>query len=314
MDTNSTLTPLIKSLLAGTGIALPDWPLEVGDPSGWGLAVDGGHVRMSVPPDPLDAASIRGGLGASTRQWLQLLEVHPVLGSTNSRVLDLAAQGAAAGAVCLAELQTAGRGRRGRSWVTPLGGSLALSVGFSLQRPLSELGGLSLAVGLALLDTLQSLGAAGLSLKWPNDLLHEHGKLAGVLIELKGARRHGGTDVVVGIGLNVHLPGQIHDSIDQHIADLRGAGIEVRRNDLVARLLDSLLVYINAFDAAGFAPMREQYDQHHLLHGRECEIYRGDRVQAGRVQGVTKAGELRVATSAGSELLRAGEVSLRALG
>lgn len=313
MSIHSTLTPLVKSLLAGERIAVEDWPEGLGSPESWGLGVSRGQVSMLVPAEPLDEAAIRDGLGSGARQWLRSLEVHPVIGSTNNRLLEHVAGDGVHGLVCLAELQTAGRGRRGRDWVTPLGGGLALSAGFAVQRPLAELGGLSLAVGLAALDAMQDLGAQGLALKWPNDLLHGRGKLAGTLVELKNARSRQSTDVVVGIGINLRFPEGLRGAVDQQVADLHGAGLEVPRNRLVARLIDSLHVYVEAFDDVGFAPMRAQYDEHHGLHGVDCEVRQAGRAIAGRVEGVTDDGELRIATASGLQVLRAGEVSLRTL-
>jgi len=247
--------------------------------------------------------------------WLRGLEIHSAIGSTSDRLLTLADAGSIDGMVCLAELQTKGRGRRGRTWHTPLGGSLALSAGFNIDRSLADLGGLSLVAGLALIDSLQHLGLGSLALKWPNDLLLGGAKLGGILIELKTAPAgQSATQVIIGIGLNLQLPARVRDAIDQEVTDLSAAGKRIGRNDLAAQVIGNLIDYVQQFETGGFAPMREQYDVHHRMHDRHCEVRIGTRRVHGRVLGVTNFGELEMQTDAGYQVFRGGEVSLRERG
>src|SRR5690606_6260917 len=120
------------------------------------------------------------------------------------------------GHVCLAELQIAGRGRRGRDWFSPFGANLALTIGKRIDRPAAALGGASLVVGLAVLDALEQLGVPELALKWPNDVLLRGAKLGGILIELSARPQ---TELVVGIGLNVALPPRIRAELPQEVTD-----------------------------------------------------------------------------------------------
>ena len=310
MSTDATLTTLIEALIAGQTVSLADWPARLGAVEDWGLV--SGPAGVELPPslEPLHGEAIRSAVGGRAEHWLQGLEVHAAIGSTSDRLLALAEAGSVAGMVCLAELQTSGRGRRGRSWLTPLGGNLALSAGFGLARGLADLGGLSLVVGLALLDALQGLDIEDLAVKWPNDLLLGGAKLGGILIELKTTDRNA-TEAIVGVGININLPPRAREAIDQKVTDLAATGRRVARNALAARVIDHLIDYVGEFERAGFAPMRAQYDACHWMHGKECEVRVGDEVVKGTVLGVTDRGELEVQTAAGPQLFRGGEVSLR---
>ena len=276
------------------------------------MVVEGGVLRLASSIDWLHGQRIREKLSGRAAQWLSLLEVLKVIDSTSDALLATGRTRSVDGVVYLAELQTRGRGRRGRAWLTPLGGNLAMSAGFALQRSLSELGGLSLVVGLAMLDALHELGLTELQVKWPNDLLLAGAKLGGILVELKMPVEAGrGSEAIVGVGINVSLPAGAREAIDQEVTDLATALGNPDRNRLASRLLGYMVDYIKVFDEQGFAPMRAQYDAHHWLHGRHCQVVLGSDTIAGRVLGVTDEGELRLETSAGVASLRAGEVSVR---
>ncbi len=314
MSTNVTLASLIGPLVAGETIEREQWPAELGQPQHWGLVADSQGLRLAYPVAACNEAEIRQSVGRPTRNWLRHLEVHPSIDSTSDRLLELARTASVDGVVCLAEVQTRGRGRRGRNWVTPIGGSLALSAGFAVRRRLADLGGLSLAIGLALLDALQALGATSLGLKWPNDLLLAGVKVGGILVELKNADDAGSAQAIVGAGINLRLPSQVRALIDQEVTDLAVAlPGPMDRNALAARVLDSLLDYVVAFEELGFAPMRAAYDAHHWMHGKDCQVSLASEIVKGRVLGVTDDGELELETVSGRRLFRAGEVSLRHL-
>ncbi len=313
MSIDVTLASLIDSLLAGERVAVDRWPVDVGALEDWGFT-QGPH-GISLPPsiEALHGGSIREHMNQRAANWTRSLEIHSAISSTSDRLLVLADRESIDGVVCLAELQTRGRGRRGRSWLTPVGGNLALSAGFAIQRPLSDLGGLSLVVGLALLDALETLGFESLALKWPNDLLLAGAKLGGILIELKTpAVDQAATEAIVGVGINLRLSAQARAAIDQQVTDLSAAGAEVARNKLAADVIGNLVDYIGEFERVGFAPMREQYERYHWLHGKQCEVRIGVQAVSGRVVGVTELGELQLQTPAGLQIFRGGEVSLRA--
>jgi BirA family biotin operon repressor/biotin-[acetyl-CoA-carboxylase] ligase len=312
MREDATLTSLVDSLMGGDSIAVAEWPVQFGALEDWGL-LHGPH-GIVLPPgmERLREQTIRPALSHRAGAWVRSLEIHNSISSTSDRLLVLAEKGPIDGIVCLAELQTKGRGRRGRTWLTPLGGSLALSVGFAIHRPLADLGGLSLVVGLALLDTLEEFGFTSIALKWPNDLLLRGAKVGGILIELKSTSAgQSMSEAVVGVGINLKLPLQVHEAIDQEVTDLASAAIPVARNLLAARVIGSLVEFIGEFERVGFAPMREQYNAHHAMHGKHCEVRMGKLLISGRVVGVTATGEIELSTAEGPQVFGGGEVSLR---
>jgi biotin-[acetyl-CoA-carboxylase] ligase BirA-like protein len=167
------------------------------------------------------------------------IEVVDQVGSTSTELLRRAQRRDIHGQVLAAEWQSAGRGRRGKAWTAVAGGSLTFSIGWRYEQGAGFLAGLSLAVGVAVVKALEAEGLAGVELKWPNDLVHKHLKVGGILVELNGDAL-GPSTVVVGVGLNVRLPAEIRRNIEQPVSDLttvagRGAPA-IDRNHLLARL------------------------------------------------------------------------------
>jgi BirA family transcriptional regulator, biotin operon repressor / biotin---[acetyl-CoA-carboxylase] ligase len=274
-----------------------------------GFLVDAQQVSVPADLEWLDANLIRAALSDSAQAWLRELNVFRVTGSTSTVLLQRAATETIAGVVNTAELQIAGRGRRGRMWMSPIGQNLALSAGLTLPIVPAAMGGFSLCVGLAVVDVLEQAGIKGVALKWPNDVLLNGHKLAGVLIDLNAHPT--GCEVVVGIGMNLRLPVETREDIDQPAADLASARIGVSRNQLTGALISSLLDYAGGFVEKGFVAMRSAFDAHHSFHGHECVILQGSESISGIVRGVGVSGELLLDTAAGERAFSAGEVSLR---
>ena len=286
--------------------------LEV-DPDSLGLASDGTHAWLPEGTTLLDGSAIGAALSSRARQWLTSLEVHRVVGSTSTLLAERHLRGSIDGHVCLAEVQLAGRGRRGRRWLSPLGGNLAVSLGFASRRPAAELGGLSLVVGLAVLDALESLGMSDLGLKWPNDLLLGDAKLAGILIEL--LQRGDAASFTVGIGVNVRLPDAARRAVDQAIADLGDTADPPDRSLLAAAVISSVVEFVAEFQSLGFEPFRDAFDARHRLHGQQATVsVPGAAAVSGRVAGVSPSGGLQLATGSGVREFHGGEISLRAAG
>ena len=206
-------------------------------------------------------------------------------------------------------MQTAGRGRRGRSWVSPFARNLTLSLGFALGGKPRDAGALSLAVGLAVADLVEGLGVSAVALKWPNDVLIGGAKVCGILIELVAHRRP--LECVVGIGLNLDVPAETRAAIGQEVTDLGEHGVETGRETVAAGLLSNVVRYVEEFKRSGFAGMRAAYDEVHACHGKPCRILQGNIEYEGIVLGVTDDGELRVRGRDGERLFNGGEVSLR---
>ena len=276
----------------------------------------------------------RGYCWLNPIQWLDSEQIHQHLAeytdsiqveiveaveSTNSLLLQRAVeQGVAANRikqVLVTELQTQGRGRRGRLWSSGLGDSLTFSVLWPSQCPVNTLSGLSLAVGVAVVRALASLGIGDIALKWPNDVLSgSHAKLAGILIELHGDMLSLGT-VVIGIGLNLRLSDVTKTRIDQKVTDITSIiGQMPDRNQLLATLLKELARVLDTFEQHGFGPFIEEWTRYHAYQDKMVQVsFADDSVRNGIAIDVAADGALLVDTSTGVMQLRSGEISLRDL-
>jgi BirA family biotin operon repressor/biotin-[acetyl-CoA-carboxylase] ligase len=279
---------------------------------GLGLVrVRGRGYRLAEPYDCLDAAAVRAQLGAQAH--LFRLELLDACASTNTLLLERARGGAPLGSVIACELQSAGRGRRGNSWQSGLGGSLTFSLLWRFAQGAAGLSGLSLAAGVAVARALAAAGVEDVQLKWPNDLLHAGRKLGGILIELHGDAA-GPSAAVIGIGLNLRLPASLRDAIAQAVTDVASISNEVpQRNRLLAATLIELAQVLEQFAGHGFAPLRQEWTARHAHQGKAVTLSSGDGNKvAGRAAGVAEDGALLVETARGVERFVSGELSLRA--
>lgn len=222
--------------------------------------------RLGSAIDLLNIDVVRKALGGQARR----LDVDIVLtiGSTNTELLARGAAGAASGTCVAAETQTAGRGRRGRVWQSKFAGSLTYSLLWRFEKGAAELGGLSLMVGLVLARALRAAGVSDAMLKWPNDVLVNGEKLAGILIETQGDML-GPTVAVIGVGVNIGLPESLKLLIDQPATDvLSHVGKFSSRNDLLALMLRELVVALDQFSQHGFKVFKDDWTTLHALHGQ----------------------------------------------
>ena len=275
---------------------------------GEGVAVEslgGRGYRLHAPLSLLSAPQIKQALPS---RWRALeVTVLREVDSTNAWVL---AAGRARVA-CLAERQTAGRGRRGRAWLATPYRNILLSLGWRFDIDVAHVAGLSLAVGLAALNALETAGVDGLALKWPNDILRHERKLAGLLIELR-AEAGGPTFAVIGLGLNVRVEAREGERIDQAWTDLADLPV-IDRNVLAAGLLTGLSDCCERFAREGFAPIRAGWDARHAYQDRAVRLVQGARTVDGTVQGVDAQGALVLRIDGHDVRFDAGEVSLRPL-
>jgi BirA family biotin operon repressor/biotin-[acetyl-CoA-carboxylase] ligase len=236
------------------------------------------------------------------------VEVVAQTGSTNADLLARAAQ-LARPTLLIAEHQSAGRGRAGRSWLSAAGGSLTFSLAWKFAGPPQRLLGLPLAVGVALAEAIAALDVP-VRLKWPNDLLKDGSKLAGILIETQGAAE-GGTWAVIGVGLNLRMPDELEERIGRAVAAAPWlAGME--RDVLMAALLDALAAAMEQFELAGFGAFRARWDALHAWRGLPVAIVdHGAVLQQGVAVGVDDSGRLLLDTDGGRVAVLAGDVSLR---
>jgi BirA family biotin operon repressor/biotin-[acetyl-CoA-carboxylase] ligase len=283
----------------------------------YGLAVSavrGRGYRLAAPLELLDAACIEAGLSAEVRARLHGLSVLWSTASTNScAAADPPAESGRA-RVWLAEHQTAGRGRRGRSWVSAFGENLYLSLAWRFDLPMGELAGLSIVAGVVVAEALQRLGLEGHTLKWPNDVLVDGRKLSGILVEVSG-EAGGPATAVLGVGVNFRINEAHAAAIDQPWTDLsRTCPKRVSRNALAGLLIDGLARACDEFSEQRLQPFVGRWASFDRLHGRKVRLSRGQQVIEGVYRGITAAGALVLEQAGGLSEHLAGEVSLRAAG
>lgn len=272
-----------------------------------GLSVErrrGRGYRLTEPLHLLDAAVIEADLRARGCR-LHRVTVLDSVGSTNDALL--AASGPA---VCLAEHQSSGRGRRGRAWLSPYGVNLYLSAAWCYEDGAAGLHGLSLALGAGVAQVLRRSGVP-VQLKWPNDLWLGRRKLGGLLVELTGDAQ-GPCRVVAGLGLNVNMT-QPTDAPDQPWISLaQWSGRPFDRTALAVDLIEAVERTLAAFPQPGLAAFRSAWRELDALHGQAVSVeWAGERV-TGVACGIDPQGGLEVRTPAGPRVLLGGDVSVRA--
>lgn len=328
MDDRALLEHLIRGPATGDALASASgqtraavWKrIEGLRQAGVGIAAQAGRgYALTHPLNLLDAVLIQSALPPAVADGVAMLEIAWSIDSTNSELLRRPASGPGA-EILLAERQTGGRGRRGRTWASPLAAHLYLSVSRAFAGGLGRLGGLSLVAGVATVEALHGLGFETVRLKWPNDVveLTSQGlrKLGGLLIE--GSGEHAGAArAVVGLGLNVRMPDASAQVIDQPWCDLAGVANAASqplpdRNALAAAVIAQLLPALDLFDAQGLAPFLPRYAALDALVGQAVTLHSATGTQEGTAVGVGEDGALRLRFDDGREqYVHAGEVSVR---
>jgi BirA family biotin operon repressor/biotin-[acetyl-CoA-carboxylase] ligase len=257
-------------------------------------------------PALIDIARIAATLGSDARRFD--IDVVAACESTNSLLLARAEAGAPSGSVLIAEHQTAGRGRRGRAWISAVGDSLTFSLFWRFAAGTLP-AGLSLAVGLAVARAIAKVGAEGTALpalKWPNDILLAGRKLGGILVELLPGSPHA---AVIGIGINLRLPAAMPDEV-RATATALPAGTDPHA--LLAALLGELRTVLATFGHAGFAALREEWQALHAFQNAEVRLLSDfSAPREGLCRGVDADGALLFETKDGIERILSGEISLR---
>lgn len=238
------------------------------------------------------------------------LDVEWSLDSTNTRLLERARSESIEGHCLTAEHQSAGRGRRGRFWMSPVASNLYLSMGFEFAR-IDDLQCLSLLVGVAVAEALRELEISDVGIKWPNDLQHRRRKLAGILIESVPTGRTG-VSAVIGMGINVRVPAYVAEQIDQPYTELAAvAGADVDRNELCGLVIKHVTAMIASMRAGGRAAALQRFQELDVLRHNAVSIKIGDREVSGIARGINEVGELLVETGGAIQPFAAGEVSVR---
>lgn len=283
------------------------------------FSVRGRGYKLPQAIELLDKNLVLAAIGEQ-REWfnVQLLDE---VASTNTYLMQ---QKGAAHATCIAaHVQTKGKGRRGRTWVSQLGASLTFSLLWRFQCGAAALSGLSLAVGVALIRALHSLGVNDAQLKWPNDVLvledytsekNTPKKLAGILIELQGDLE-GPSAAVIGVGVNLNLPKNVLNSIDQPAIDLVNVSEKsINQSELLGVILKHLADVLSVFESHGFIGLRDEWLSYHAYQNKPVRMLlpNGTDVQ-GVVKSVADDGILLVETALGLQRFSASEISLRNL-
>ncbi|MEB5974902.1 bifunctional biotin--[acetyl-CoA-carboxylase] ligase/biotin operon repressor BirA [Pantoea dispersa] len=273
----------------------------------WGLdvyTVTGKGYSLPAPIQLLNEEKILAHLHQAD------LAVIPVIDSTNQYLLDRMDQ-LNSGYACIAEYQQAGRGRRGRKWFSPFGANLYMSMYWRLEQGPAAAMGLSLVIGIVMAEVIQSLGAADVRVKWPNDLYLQDRKLAGILVELTG-KTGDAAQIVMGAGINLVMRGEGTAEINQGWINLQEAGIEINRNELAARLINSLREALPLFERDGLAPFVGRWEALDNFIHRPVKLLIGDREVHGIARGIDKQGGLLLEQEGEIKSWVGGEISLRA--
>jgi len=274
------------------------------------FSVRGRGYKLPNAVELIDKASVLKAIGPQS-QWFHL-EVLDEVASTNTYLMQAAAKGAPHVSCAVAHIQTDGRGRRGRTWVSQLGASLTFSLLWRFDCGATALSGLSLSVGVALMRAFNELGVTNAQLKWPNDVLVDQHKLAGILIDLQGDM-DGPSAAVIGVGINVNLPDSVLKSIDQPAIDLQSFTAQpIDQSQLLGVVLKHLADTLRIFEAEGFLGVRDEWSSYHAYQNKTVRMLMPDgREVQGEVTGVADDGILLVDTALGLQRFSAGEISLR---
>jgi len=278
-------------------------------------SVSGKGYRLSAPLELLERGALLESMTAAAKPLVSEIELHPEIDSSNRYLMDKLGKGLEHGHACMAERQTAGRGRRGRPWVSPFARNIYLSFYWRFEMSPELLSGLALAIGVGVIRALRRLEIEDASLKWPNDILWQGRKLAGILLEMRGESA-GPYHVVIGVGLNVDMSNEESTTeIDQPWVDLQHIAAQpISRNKVAGTLLGELLLVAQQFQRSGLAPFLGEWIDADAHAGKLVVIQQGTEEITGYARGVDGNGAIILETDTGMRQFHSGEVSLRLRG
>ncbi len=306
-------------LAAKLSLSRDDILTAVSDLQGLGVPLNTdkhGNCRLDAELELLDADTLRALLPTTVHASLASMQLHWQTDSTNQRLLELPAPPPARARLCLAEYQWAGRGRHGRSWQAPFGGSVCLSVAWTFPRAMPEVAGLGIAMGVAVRAALDQCGIPGVQLKWPNDLLWGQRKLGGLLLEMRTGQ-DAATTVVAGIGLNYALDESSRAAIERLgglapvDAGEASSGDRPGRNQLAAQVVTHVVHALTRFASSGLEPFLMDWRAADAYRDQPVRVSMPNRDLAGVARGIDASGALRLETDGRIERIISAEVSLR---
>ncbi|MGZ4959758.1 MAG: bifunctional biotin--[acetyl-CoA-carboxylase] ligase/biotin operon repressor BirA [Methylomonas sp.] len=278
------------------------------------MAVSGKGYKLQQPMQLLDQHRIASYLDRQVFDLIKCIEIHDAIHSTNSYLHELAGKGGESGLVCFAEYQSAGKGRRGRTWVSPFGQNIYLSILWRYQDGPAAIAGLSLALGVAVIRALRQMGLKDVGLKWPNDIYWQQRKLAGILVEVSG-ESSGPCHAVIGLGVNFYLSAEQAENIGQPwtgLTSILGETAYARRNELAALLLNHLMPVIADFENQRLENYAGEWRSYDCMLGKNACLYVGDQAHEGTIAGIDDNGLLLLKDDEGGiRAFASGEVSFR---
>ncbi len=272
----------------------------------WGIDVQtvaGKGYQLDAPMNLLNADSVNKNINGEPAS------VIPVIDSTNQYLIQRISE-LKSGDVCIAEYQSAGRGRRGRQWVSPFGRNLYLSMYWKLDQGPAAAIGLSLVVGVIMAEVLQKLGADGVKVKWPNDLYLNDKKLSGILVELTG-KTGDVAHIVTGIGINIAMSKNQNEAINQQWINLEQVGIKIDRNELACEIINALREAFVQFEKQGLSVFIERWKRLDNFMDRRVKLIIGEKEIFGIAKGINDQGALLLEQDGKIIPYIGGEISLR---
>ncbi len=272
----------------------------------WGIDVQtvaGKGYQLDAPMNLLNANSVNKNINGEPAS------VIPVIDSTNQYLIQRISE-LKSGDVCIAEYQSAGRGRRGRQWVSPFGRNLYLSMYWKLDQGPAAAIGLSLVVGVIMAEVLQKLGADGVKVKWPNDLYLNDKKLSGILVELTG-KTGDVAHIVTGIGINIAMSKNQNEAINQQWINLEQVGIKIDRNELACEITNALREAFVQFEKQGLSVFIERWKRLDNFMDRRVKLIIGEKEIFGIAKGINDQGALLLEQDGKIIPYIGGEISLR---
>jgi BirA family biotin operon repressor/biotin-[acetyl-CoA-carboxylase] ligase len=282
-----------------------DWHVDIQSVKGKGYRINGGL-------NLLNANRIRALLPDNVQLKINVLELLTSVESTNQYLLSKSANTEVRqGHVVMAEYQTSGRGRRGRTWLSPFGQNLYISALFEFVETTPGLSGLSLVVAIVILRVLKRAGVQNAGLKWPNDIHCDGKKLCGILLEMKGEIT-GIWNIVVGIGLNVNMPNEAYKEITQPWTSLQQiTGSSMERSLLAADIISELFTAMEQFRVNGMGQFRHEWNSNDLALNKIVKLQTSQGEVIGMARGIDDHGALLLEIDGEVRHYHAGEVSLR---
>jgi BirA family biotin operon repressor/biotin-[acetyl-CoA-carboxylase] ligase len=274
-------------------------------------AVSGKGYRLDNPLELLDVSKINEVVTDQVSALISSFEIHDQIDSTNRYLVERSQNNGLSGSVCFAEYQTAGKGRRGRQWVSPYGSNIYLSILWRFQQGPAAISGLSLAIGVAVIRALKQHQISNIGLKWPNDIYSQGKKLGGILVEVSG-ETDGPCSAVIGLGLNLFLPETQAEGITQAWTDLSKitGQSQLSRNQLAGILLNHLLPVIAEYESVGIQAYLDEWRSYDCLSGKSATLFIGQQQFEGIVQGIDDNGMLLIKRPDGNvQTFASGEVS-----